>query len=425
MKKIFLIVLLVMMIVSAISMVNFAQDITLRVSWYGSQDRHNRMSEVIKLFEEKYPNVKISPEPLGGDDYFTRIAVQTVAKNLPDVFVQGLTHIPRLLEQGTLLNLNPYIEDNTLNLDNTTEMEISGARINEKLYGVCGGTNSVVYFYDPELFKKAGVEEPFPDWTWEDYSEKCRKIHNALGIYGDDPYMLVRYAFSFRYYLTQHGKNLYDKSFKKLGYEDDSLFIDFYSMLVDLAKDGAIAPPELSLEIGVSPENTLLVKQDAAMWPAWSNQITALTAAAGRPLNMMIFPNSKDQVQYGTWIKGALYFLVPTYSKYPEWAVKFIDFYTNDLEANKILLAEIGLPISSKIREELKPYLTDAQKKMFNFSDLVLEYTSPAAWEGPVAASQIVDLLGKTYERMLFGDLTLEEAAKEFREKANKILAEN
>ena len=425
MKKIFSIALLVMMFVLAISVVSFAEDITLRITWYGSQDRHNRISEVIKLFEEKYPNVKIEPEPLGGDDYFTRIAVQTVAKNLPDVFVQGLRDIPKFSEQGILLNLDPYIKDNRLNLNDTTEMEISGARINGKLYGVCAGTNCMVYFYDPELFKKAGVEEPTPDWTWEDYIEKAKKIHNALGIYADDPYMLVRYAFSFQYYLTQHGKHLYDKSFKKLGYEDDSLFVDFYSMLVDLIKDGVNAPPELSLEIGVSPENTLITKQKAAMWPAWSNQITALMAAAGRPLNMMIFPNSEDQVQYGTWIKGSTYFLVPTYSKYPEWAVKFIDFYTNDLEANKILLAEIGLPISSKIREALKPYLTDAQKKMFDHMDLGLKYTSPAEWVYPTTARQITDLLGDTYEKMLYGELTPEKAAKEFREKANEILAEN
>jgi multiple sugar transport system substrate-binding protein len=155
-----------------------------------------------------------------------------------------------------------------------------------------------------------------------------------------------------------------------------------------------------------------------------SNQSIAVATAAGRPLSMTILPNAKDQVQYGTIISTGSAFSVAKNYKYPEWAVKFIDFFTNDLEANKILLGERGIPISSKVREGIKPYLTGIQKVMFDFSDVFRKHSSPSTYTFPPASAQIEDLLLTLAQKTLYGELTPEQAAKEFREKANKILAE-
>jgi multiple sugar transport system substrate-binding protein len=428
MKKTFLIVLLVMMIVLAISVVSFAEDITLRIAWWGSQNRNNITLGVIKLFEEKYPNVKIQPEYLGWDEYWQKMSVETAGKNLPDAFAQDSEYIYQYVENDLLLNLDPYVEDNRLDLTSnltTSEEGIFLGRINGKLYGVCLGINTQTgYIYDPELFKQAGVEEPTPDWTWEDYTEKCRKIHTALGIYGDSAYWGDKNINCLGLYLIQHGKTLYDKSGKKLGYEDDSLFADFYTIFANLVKEGVNAPPEVNSE-AASLEDYLITKKKAAMQPCTANEVFPITAGAGRPLSMTIFPNAKDQVQYGSIITPASFFSVAKNSKYPEWAVKFIDFFINNLEANKILLAERGVPTSSKIKEGIKPYLGDVQKVMFDYMDVVMKHSSKVIIVYPPAHNQVKDLLSTITDKILYGELTPEKAAKEFREGANKILAEN
>jgi multiple sugar transport system substrate-binding protein len=424
MKKTFLIAWIVMMIILAISVVSFAEEVTLRIAWWGSQDRTNRTLKVIELFEEKYPNVKIEPEFLGWDDYWQKIAVEAAGKNLPGVFQFQYAYLSQFVEKDLLLNLDPYVEDNRLNLTDVTETEIAGGRFNKKLYAVSLGTiDELVCIYDPELFKKAGVEEPTPDWTWEDYTEKATKIHTALGIYADDPYDGCILVYGLWFYLTQHGKDLYDKSLKKLGYEDDSLFVNYYTRFVDLIKEGVNTPPAVSIE-NYALENTLITRQKSAMIMKSSNQSIAVATAAGRPLSMTILPNAKDQVQYGTIISTGSAFSVAKNYKYPEWAVKFIDFFTNDLEANKILLGERGIPISSKVREGIKPYLTGIQKVMFDFSDVFRKHSSPSTYTFPPASAQIEDLLLTLAQKTLYGELTPEQAAKEFREKANKILAE-
>ena len=426
MKKTFLIALLVMMISLAISVVSFAEEeITLRFSWWGTQNRHDRTLAVIKLFEEKYPNVKIEPEFVGYSEYHLRFATQAAAKNIADIFQTEAF----VLVQGPdlFLNLDPYVEDNRLDLTYATEGEIYEGKYNGKLYSVNNGSNDFGWVWDPELFKKAGVEEPTPDWTWEDYIEKARKIHNALGIYADDVFDGVSGTHGFLIWLRQHGQALFDEKSggKKLGYDDDSFFVDFYSMFIDLMKEGVIAPAEVSLEIGKNLENFLITRQEAAMTPILSNQIVAITAAAGRPLNMTIWPNSKNQVKGGNYVRASQQFAVANNTKYPEWAVKFLDFIINDLEANKILLAERGVPISSKLREELKPFLGDPQKKMFDFIDAAVKYGSPRTelWSEVTKLAEITESINEIYAKMIYYELTPEEAAKEFREEANKILA--
>ena len=428
MKKIFLIFLLGMMIILAISVVGFAEGVVLRFYGWGGPERISRTQEVIELFEEKYPNVKIEPEWLGYGEYYQKMAVQAAGRNLPDIFQQDNRHILGYIDY--LLNLNPYIEDNTLDLtDINYEMIILPGSHDGKVYGISLGSNADCYIYDPELFKKAGIEEPTPEWTFEDYAEKAKKINKALGIYADDPYgNIFNNIGGLCMYVRQHGKEVYDISRQKLGYEDDKLFADYFSKHADLIKDGVNTPPEISLGINHSAFGEwLITKKEAAMTPISSNQLVAIVEAAGRPLSLVTYPNAVDQVRYGTFIKASMFVVAAKNTKYPEWAVKFIDFCTNDLEANKILLAERGVPPSSKIREGIMPYLTDTEKQMIEFVSLLEEYSTPLP-EGyyfPEENKKVMDVLSLKVLKILYGKLTPEEAAKEFREEANKILAEN
>jgi len=145
----------------------------------------------------------------------------------------------------------------------------------------------------------------------------------------------------------------------------------------------------------------------------FSNQIVGIIAAAGSPISLALWPNAKDQIQYGASIRPSQFFSVAKTCKYPEWAVKFIDFFTNDLEANKILLSERGVPISSKIREGLKPYLGDAEKQMLDFIDLAIKHSSTVEFEFmyPPKNQQVIDYMKAMVERMFYGELTPEKAA--------------
>src|SRR5690625_5399010 len=47
--------------------------ITLRMTWWGSQSRHDQTKEIIELFEEQNRDIKIKTEFIGKDGYYEKI----------------------------------------------------------------------------------------------------------------------------------------------------------------------------------------------------------------------------------------------------------------------------------------------------------------------------------------------------------------
>src|SRR5699024_6077163 len=106
-------------------------------------------------------------------------------------------------------------------------------------------------------------------------------------------------------------------------------------------------------------------------------------------------------------------------------AAKLLDFLMNDIEANKIILGERGVPGSAKVKEELKELLPEAQVQVFEYVELAEENSSPFDGPDPVGAGQIIDLIDNLSEQMNYGQITPEDAAKQFRTQAEGILSQN
>lgn len=423
MKKYLLVFMLVLVMVFSLVLSSYAETVKLRVAWWGSQNRHDRTLKAIKLFEEQNPDIDIEPEFLGWNGYWEKMAAQAAGKNLPDVWQQDYAYLMLYANRGLLLDFYPYVKNATLNLNDVAQSAISGGIIDDKLYGINLGLNAPAVIYDPKLLAEAGVEEPSPDWTYEDYMAITTKLHKELGIYGAQQFPIITYTHGFNIYLRQHGKKLYNAEGTALGYEDNQLFADYFKMELELIKAGVIAPMDITKEISTNIEEALIVNKKAAMSDLWSNQIVALESAAGRSIKMTVLPKDKDQVQEGLFLKPSMFFSVTKYTEHPEAAVKFVDFFTNNLECNKILMAERGVPISSRIREGLKPFMGGAQKEMFDYINLAAEHSSKISPPNPEGHNQIIDLYNNLHEMIAFEVISPEDAAKEFRTKANQILS--
>jgi len=103
----------------------------------------------------------------------------------------------------------------------------------------------------------------------------------------------------------------------------------------------------------------------------------------------------------------------------------FIDFITNDVEANKILLGERGVPISPKIQEAIKPLLTPAQTETLNYLARVEKDNSPLPPPDPAAQSKLNDniFLPQLVDPVLLKQTSPEAAVSQFRKDAAALLA--
>lgn len=418
-------IILVMLLVLALSISVYAET-TIRVAWWGSQDRHNRTLKVIDMFEEMYPEINIEPEFLGFDGYWENRAAQAAGGNLPDVWQHGYGLIGRYISDGSLMDLSPYVEAGKLNPEVIHDSIIH----DDAIYGVNLGSNAMAIMYDPVFFEKAGVDPLEPGYTYDDLIEAARTIYKETGVYGSSSFLLMDNIDGFCSYLAQHGTDLYfgpnfereGQEITELGYDDDQLFIDYHQMEVELVNEGVFAPIDLSLEV-TNVEEDLLTRGIAAITSYWSNQIVAMERAAGRPIEMTVLPRDENQKRDPLFIQPSQYFVVTSYTDYPDEAVKFLDFFTDNIEANKVLMGERGVPASSKVRDALIPLVDEATAKTFKYIDIAEEFAGPMAPVYPDIHNQVMQEYDSLREMMLFGIITPEKAAVEFRERANRIMS--
>ena len=125
------------------------------------------------------------------------------------------------------------------------------------------------------------------------------------------------------------------------------------------------------------------------------------------------------------WLKAAMFMSAAQTTKHPDQAVAFINYFLNDLDANKILLAERGIPISSKLQSELKPLMSPTDQEVFEYIAYVTQHSSPIDPPDPPGYAEIYKLLQNIDAQIDFGKISVADAAKQFRTQANQILAKN
>ncbi|MBM0066922.1 ABC transporter substrate-binding protein [Alkalicoccobacillus gibsonii] len=387
----------------------------LRVSWWGGQERHNRTIEAIELFEEKNPDIAVSTEFSGWDSHWERLSTQAAGRNMPDVVQMDLQYLNEYVSRDLLTGLNQFVDSGVINFDDVDEVLIEGGYVDDELYAVNLGTNSLFMLYDPAAFEEAGVPELEPGYTWEEYAETAAALNEELGIYSGEISIMP----FFSHYLRQHDLWLYNEDYTEMGY-DDQYLIDFLTMYKDMLDDGLVPGPDVTADIQ-GLEDSLIVHGDAATIPENSNLIIAYVLAADRPLKMTTFPVVEGGSN-GHILKPGQFLSVSSQSDKSEEAARFIDFITNDLEANEILNAERGVPISQVVRDHLYEDLDEVEQMQFDYMDLVVDYSAPIHPPEPPGTRQISDAYTRLLEELSYDMITPEEFAERFREEAESIL---
>lgn len=389
-----------------------AEPITLRMAWWGSQTRHDRTIAVIELYESLNPNVTIEYEPMDYDGYFNKLTTLVASNDVWDIFQLG-SNFPTY--QTKIHTLNEYIDNGTIDVSGTTEafLRIAADEKGNQV-GLCSGVNTYGIAYDPALFADAGVAEPTENWTWADYKDACIAIHDKLGIYGSSKFDDWQAGASMGINQEGFGIGFFTNTNDALGFDDPQMLADYLQMRADLVAAGAFPDPGACNEIS-DIENDFLVSGEAAMTWVASNQFVALSEAAGRELKLINPPKKAADGPAGVSIQSSQMLCVSADSQYPEEAAKFIAFFQSSIDANKILLAERGIPTFTAVREALAGELTDAEKAVYAYVDLVGSFetggekVNPA---GPACTDAVKEQYNYYLEKVIYGEMSASDAAQ-------------
>lgn len=387
------------------------EQITLRMAWWGSQTRHDATNKVIEMYEEQNPNVQIEAEFYDFDSYFTKLDTLVAADDVWDIFQMG-GNFPKYI--NSIEPMDAYIEAGTIDVSDTTENFLATTRDNDGTQvGISIGTNTYGIAYDPAMFAEAGLEEPSDNWTWDEWKADCLAITGKLGIYGSSKMDNFIAGVTQRASQAEKDGNFFKKTNDGLEFTDTATFASYMQMIKDLTDAGAYPDAGAIKEIK-DIEGDYLVTEDAAMTWVSSNQIASIVNAAGREIKIAPVPRITKDGSYGMGVQSSQQLCMAKSSKNKEEAAKFINYFVNDIEANKVLNGERGVPIMSKVRDVVMEQADDSSKMIYDFVDKIGNFPKEDCNViSPDPKTEIEDQYKLLIEKVQYGDVPPEDAAKQ------------
>jgi multiple sugar transport system substrate-binding protein len=157
---------------------------------------------------EKQTGVHINVVDMSVDSYTTKIMATVAGGENPDLcFMDAGVMTTQLADKGVLLPLNQFgVQDLKGDFYDSVWDTMTWK---DDVYGLRITANNLALFYNKELFKKAGIEEPTNDWKWDDLRSAAKALtddaNNIKGldlpIYNDDG----GYTWTWMPFLWQNG----------------------------------------------------------------------------------------------------------------------------------------------------------------------------------------------------------------------------
>lgn len=140
------------------------------------------VDQLIEEFNAEYAGkYRIQKEDVPGDaNYVDKIKVQLGTGDLPPVVYGGGYNLLDLaLAKDVVVDLTPYVEADPEWKALYSDVALTTNSRDGKIYASSFEGSLVGYFYNKELFEKAGIAEPAK--TWDEFWEQCDKL-KAAGI---------------------------------------------------------------------------------------------------------------------------------------------------------------------------------------------------------------------------------------------------
>ncbi len=394
------------------------EPITLRMAWWGSQNRHDKTIAAIELYESLHPNITFEYEYYSFDDYFTKLKTLVASDEVWDVFQLG-GNFPMYLDK--IYPLDEFVASGVVDVSKISEANLKTTRDKDGTQlGITNGINTYGIAYDPAMFEEAGAALPTEDWTWDDYQAAADLITEKLGIFGSSTFLTSDFIAGCSTYIAQQGalgeNSFFNIDLTAMGFSDPQMLTPFIQMRADMIKKGSYPDAGASAEV-TNIENDFLVTGEAAMTWVAVNQFPTIYDVCkeqGRTLALAPLPKVKAGGNSGTLIQSSQMLCVSQDSEHKEAAAAFISWFENDIDCNNILQAERGIPANEDVRAALVAAATEGQQITYDYVDYVSKLPTPKEYNvlSPDGQDEVQDNYLNYIQQVVSGEITAAEAAE-------------
>lgn len=390
------------------------KEITLTIAWWGSQARHDATLQAIEQYKKLNPHVNFQTQFSGWDGYFDKLAVQYSAKNAPDIIQMDAAYLNDYASRGLLGDLKD------VKVDNIEQTVLDGGKVQSVQYAMPLGVAALGMVYDKTVVEKLGLQAPEFDWTWDDYFAFGEAAKAKLGedkyVFADQSADLVDYT-AYQYSM---GKGYIFSDEGTLNIDKDT-WIGFMTKMGELRERGILTPADITTtDKELDPQLDSVINGNAIARHLFSNQVGSIEGLKPNTFGYASMPFGSEA---GGWLKPGMFWSVNAQSANQAEAVKFIDWFVNDLEAGQTLGLTRGTPINSKVVEALTPTFSEADKISLDF----LEKVTPNAQQfinDPQGWGNFKGDYKTIVEKLQFKQSTPESAYEELIKLGEKYAAE-
>ncbi|MTI59682.1 MAG: extracellular solute-binding protein [Firmicutes bacterium] len=366
------------------------------------------LKDAIARFEADNPGVTIKHEPIGNDNYKTRIRTAMAANNEPDIFMTwGSSSLKMYVDEGKVLDLTPYLTDKWL--DRFVPAGLDIGKFDGKYYGLpVTSMNAALVFYRKDMFEEYGLEIPE---TYEDLLDiiDTLKANNII------PFTLAnktRWTGSMYFmYLVDRfgGSEAFKNALNRTGAFNDEPFIKAGEVIQDFVKMGALPDGVNGMDEDTAQSRALIYADRAAMYlmGSWANGSFAdENPAVNENIDFFNFPAMKNGGDPSNLIgtPGDNYYSVAKSAGNKELAVEFLKYLTDEEMAAG--LVEIGnIPPFNGVSELIKQ---DRQRRIY---ETLQKANHIQLWYDQALPLELAEVHLNTTQALFGLQMTPEEAA--------------
>ncbi len=152
------------------------EQVHITFSAWGDPEELDVWNQIVADFESANPSIKVSVEVSDWTSYWDKLKTQLAANTPPDIFAMDAPLFLDYQTRGVLLNLLPYLDKNPDMLKDIYPQTLDAYSVSDGYYGLPRDFQTIVLFYNKDMFDEAGVAYPTADWTWDDLRAASKQL---------------------------------------------------------------------------------------------------------------------------------------------------------------------------------------------------------------------------------------------------------
>lgn len=313
------------------------ENITLRFSWWGGDERNEATLQVIEAYEEEHPNITIEAEYSGDDGYQEKLSTALAGGTAADIIQMGPGWMPNYVDQGDFfVDYNDYSE--IIDISGFSEELLKKGTFNEnELLGLPTGVAIQTLVVNKTLADEIGLD--FSDLTWDKLLEMGKQVQD----YNSDYYLLnVDTSYLLTHVFRTYSMQITGESF----INDDKLEInpteeqikEILQYISDLYSTNTVqSAGETATFEGAPQTNTKWINGEVVCAFTNSSQLINFTSANEDAeyivVDMPIQSDVSKQLNDGYSLEPPQLMCVNKNSEHVEEAIEFLNYFFNNEEA--------------------------------------------------------------------------------------------